>query len=333
MAEKKPVKKIGCGCIGCAIPLATFIILLVVIIPVSIFGITYGAFGKKIIEAPKVELPAAPIFHIGSGQPVMFLGGQIYPFPVTNTMITTWITVLILILIAVLVTRKSKLIPGRLQGAVEAIIEWMYNFCKDVAGAENGRRFFPFVTTIFLFVLVNALMNLIPGFGSILYHGAGGDVPLLRGANTDINTALALAILAFIFIEFWGFKNHKFGYLKKFFNFGRGFKGWGQLFTGKIKSGIGNILFGAIDTFVGILELFSELIRIVSFTFRLFGNMTGGEILILILFFLLGFGGFGFIQLGYAFEMLVGVVQALILSGLTLVFATMAAESHEEEGH
>jgi len=333
VAEKKPEKKIGCGCIGCAIPLATFILLLVVIVPVSIFGVINGAFGKHLIDPPRVELPASPIFHIGSGQPVMLLGGQIYPFPITNTMITTWITVLILILIAVLVTRKSKLIPGRLQGLVESVIEWMYNFCKDVAGAENGRRFFPFVTTIFLFVLVNALMNLIPGFGTIMYHAAEGDVPLLRGANTDINTALALAILAFLFIEFWGFKNHKFGYLKKFFNFSRTFKGWGQVFTGKVKSGFGNILFGAIDIFVGILELFSELIRIVSFTFRLFVNMTGGEILIMILFFLLGFGGFGFIQLGYAFEMLVGVVQALIFSGLTLVFATMAAETHEEEGH
>ena len=316
MTEPKPVKKIGCGLIGCSIPLLTFIILLVVIVPTSIFGVISGAFGKKLIPPPTVDLPASVIFHIG-------------PLPVTNTIITSWITVLILVLIALLVTRKSKLIPGRLQGLVEAVIEWMYNFCKDVAGEKNGRKFFPFVTTIFQFVLVNALMNLIPGFGSITYH----DVPLLRGANTDINTALALAILAFIFIEFWGFKNHKFGYLKKFFNFGRTFKGWGQIFTGKIKSGLGNVLFGAIDIFVGILEFFSELIRIVSFTFRLFGNMTGGEILILILFFLLGFAGFGLIPLGYAFETLVGVVQALIFSGLTLVFATMAAETHEEEGH
>jgi F-type H+-transporting ATPase subunit a len=212
---------------------------------------------------------------------------------------------------------------------MEEVINWMYNFCKDVAGEKNGRRFFPFVTTIFLFVLVNALMNLIPGFGSITYNGA----PLLRGANTDINTALALAVLAFLFIEFWGFKTHKFGYLKKFFNFSRTFKGWGQIFTGKIGQGLGNVMMGLIDTFVGFLEFFSEIIRIVSFTFRLFGNMTGGEILILILFFLLGFAGLGAIQLGYAFEMLVGVVQALIFSGLTLVFATMAADSHEEEGH
>ena len=318
MAEQKPGKKIGCGLIGCSIPLVTFIILLVVIVPTSIFGIISGAFGKKLIPAPTVELPASTIFHLG-------------PLPVTNTILTSWITVAILVLIALFVTRRSKLIPGRLQGAVEAIIEWMYNFCKDVAGPENGRRFFPFVTTIFLFVLLNALLNLIPGFGSITFTNAEGTFPLLRGANTDINTALGIALLAFIFIEFWGFKNNKFGYLKKFFNFSRGLKGWGQLFTGKFKSGIGNIMMGAIDTFVGFLEFFSELIRIVSFTFRLFGNMTGGEILILILFFLLGFAGLGFIQLGYVFEMLVGVVQALIFSGLTLVFATMAAEKHEGE--
>ena len=318
MAEQIPGKKIGCGLLGCAIPLATFIILLVVIIPTSIFGIISGAFGKKFIPAPTVELPASVVFHLG-------------PLPVTNTILTSWITVVVLILIALLVTRRSKLIPGRLQGAVEAIIEWMYNFCKDVAGPENGRRFFPFVTTIFLFVLLNALMNLIPGFGSITFTNAEGTFPLLRGANTDINTALAIAILAFVFIEFWGFKNNKFGYLKKFFNFSRGLKGWGQLFTGKLGKGLGNIFMGAIDTFVGFLEFFSEIIRIVSFTFRLFGNMTGGEILILILFFLLGFAGFGFIQIGYLFEVLVGVVQALIFSGLTLVFATMAAEKHEGE--
>ncbi len=314
MAEQKPGKKIGCGLFGCAIPLLTFIILLVVIIPATVIGIIYGAFGKKSIPAPTVELPATPVFHIGA-------------MPVTNTVIASWISVAVLILLALLVTRKLKLIPGRLQSIMEEVINWMYNFCKDVAGEKNGRRFFPFVTTIFLFVLVNALMNLVPGFGSITYHGA----PLIRGANTDINTALALAIMAFLFIEFWGFKNNKFGYLKKFFNFSRGLKGWGQVFTGKIGKGIGNIAMGAIDTFVGFLEFFSELIRIVSFTFRLFGNMTGGEILILILFFLLGFAGFGAIQVGYLFEILVGVVQALIFSGLTLVFATMAAETHEGE--
>jgi len=316
VAEQKPGKKIGCGLFGCAIPLVTFIILLVAIIPASIFGIISGAFGKKSIPAPTVELPAAVVFHIG-------------PLPVTNTIITSWITVAVLVLIALLVTRKAKLIPGRLQAAVEAILEWMYNFCKDVAGEKYGGRFFPIVTTIFLFVLLNAFMNLIPGFTSITYHGA----PLLRGANTDINTALALALISFCFVTYYGLKDGKFGFIKQFINVGRFFRVWGHLFTGKFKGAFGDIGFGFIDIIVSFLELISYFIRIVSFTFRLFGNMTGGEILILILFFLLGFAGFGLIQVGYIFEMLVGVVQALIFSGLTLVFATMAASPHGEEGH
>ena len=207
-------KKIGCGCLGCSIPLLTFIVLLVIILPLSIFGVINGAFGKNFIPAPHVELPAEIVFHIGV-------------FPVTNTIITSWITVLLLILISLLVTRKPKLIPSRLQSAVEAILEWMYNFCKDVAGEVKGRNFFPVVTTIFLFVLINALMNLIPGFGSLLMTGAEGEkVLLLRGANTDINTAAALAVFAFLFIEFWGFKFNGIGYLKKFFTVERAFKGW-----------------------------------------------------------------------------------------------------------
>ncbi len=313
-------KKVGCGCIGCSIPLLTFIILLVVIVPVSIFGIINGAFGKQYIPAPEVKLPAEVIFHLG-------------PLPVTNTIITSWITMLVLILIAFLVTNRSKLIPGRLQGAVEAVIEWMYNFCKDVAGEKNGRKFFPIVTTIFLFVMINAFMNLVPGFSSILAKTGEGTVSLLRGANTDINTSLALALISFVCVTYWGIRANKIGFFKQFFNFGRFFRGFADLFRGKVKSGFGGIGFGIIDIFVGILELFSYLIRIVSFTFRLFGNMTGGEILILILFFLLAFAGFGAIQVGYAFEMLVGVVQALIFSGLTLVFATMATTPHEGEEH
>lgn len=388
MAEQKPESKKK-GCLGCSLPLA--IGLIVVVVAISVFGIMNGAFGSKTIPAPAVELPAEPIFHIGV-------------FPVTNTLITSWITILILVLVALLITNRAKLIPSRIQGAVEWVIEYMYNFCKDVAGEKNGRKFFPLVTTIFLFVLINALMNLIPGYGTIIIteeshiveakaliteinheheleldestHTIAGlineiieerveplavgqelthenlkieilsmengevkevalkkQVPLLRGANTDINTALSLALISFACVTFWGIKANKGGFFKTFFNFGRFFTGWGQVFRGKAKAGCGSVVFGLIDIFVGILELFSYFIRIVSFTFRLFGNMTGGEILILILFFLLGFGGFGAVSLGYAFEMLVGVVQALIFAGLTLVFATMAVEEHETEEH
>jgi F-type H+-transporting ATPase subunit a len=322
-------KKIGCGCLGCSIPLVTFIVLLVLIIPLSVWGFMNGGLlnsenpEEAFISEFHVALPADVIFHIG-------------PLPVTNTILTTWVTILLLLIIGLVVTRKPKLIPGKMQTIMEVVIEWLYNFCKDTAGEKNGKRFFPLVATIFLFVMINALMNLIPGYNSITYHGHH----LLRGANTDINTPLALAVISFVSFTFWGIKTHKFGFFKQFFAFwpftglkdpGRFIRGWGEVFTGKMKKGWGDIGFGFIDIFVGILELVSYLIRLISFTFRLFGNMLGGEILVLVFSYLLVFVGFGALQIFYGLEMFFGVIQALIFAGLTLVFATMAVSSHDEE--
>jgi F-type H+-transporting ATPase subunit a len=216
-------------------------------------------------------------------------------------------------------------------------MEYIYNalldFCISVAGEKNGRRFFPFVATIFLYVITNAYLGLLPFYGDalVITNAAGHHVPLLRAANTDINVPLALALFAWISIEFFGIRAHGIlQYSKKFLNFRRLGKGLGSLFHGKIKSAFGDILFGIIDAFVGFLELVSEFIRIVSFTFRLFGNMTAGEVLILIVAFLAPLV-LGFIV--YGLETLVGFVQALIFGGLTLVWMTTAVEKHAEEDH
>ena len=326
MAEQKPAPKKK-GCLGCALPLA--ITMVVIVVALSVFGFMGGAIGSKLfpgihmpswlsVPKPTVALPAEAVFHIG-------------PLPVTNTIITSWITILVLLLITFTVTRKPRLIPSRIQSILEFALEWVYNLCKDVAGEKNGRRFFPIVTTIFLFVLFNAWMNLIPGFGSIMVMKEGIEFPLLRGANTDINTALALALISLVFVTYYGFKNGKIGFLKQYFNFGRSIKGFQKVFTGKIKSGFGDLFFGALDIFVGILELLSYFIRVVSFTFRLFGNMTGGEILVLMFLYLFTWAAFGAVQFIYGFELLIGAVQALVFAGLTLVFATMASTSHEGE--
>jgi F-type H+-transporting ATPase subunit a len=174
-------------------------------------------------------------------------------------------------------------------------------------------------------------MNLVPGYNSVtLPHQ---EAHLFRGANTDINTALALALISFTCFTYWGIKAHKFGWFKQFFNFGKFFSSWGQVFKGKAKAGCGGIFFGLIDIVVGFLEALSYVIRLISFTFRLFGNMLGGEILVLVIAYLLVFGGFGGTTLVYVFEMLVGVIQALIFAGLTLVFSTMSVASHDEEEH
>ncbi|MFC1921192.1 F0F1 ATP synthase subunit A [Chloroflexota bacterium] len=309
------------GCLGCSFPLTVGII--VIVLTLLVVGIISGALGQAIIgdtslgntvgiETPHIQLPAQAIFHIGS-------------FPITNTLITSWISIIVLVALSYAVTHHIKIIPSRLQSLVEFAIEWMLNLCVDVAGEKNGRRFFPIVTTIFLFVLINAWMNLIPGYGSILAHVHGHEVHLLRGANTDINVPLAIAIVSFVFVLYHGIRALGIHFFEGFINVRRFGRGVGQLLKGKVKSGSGDIGFGIIDIFVGILELVSFIFRIASFTFRLFGNMTGGEILLLMMIFLVPW----VVALPfYGLELLIGLVQAVIFAGLTLVFATVAVTSH-----
>ena len=212
----------------------------------------------------------------------------------------------------------------------EFLVGWLYNFCQSVAGEKNGRRFFPVVATIFLFVSFNAWLGLLPGFGSILVHTAEGEVHLLRAANTDINMPLALALASFIFVEYFGLRTLGIRYLGKFVNVGLLFGSVGQIARGRVRAGLSGLITGLINIFVGFLEALSELVRIVSFTFRLFGNMTAGEILMLVADFLVPWL---FALPFYGLEILVGFVQALIFAGLTLVFLTLATSAHGEEAH
>jgi F-type H+-transporting ATPase subunit a len=307
-----------------------FIVGVILLLALSVVSFLAGALGESFfgdiglpawlsVDAPHPELPAEEIFSIGG-------------FSITNTMFTAWLSILLLGGFFYAITRRIRLIPGRLQVAGEFILGWIYNLCKDAAGEKNGRRFFPIVATLFLFVLVNAWMNLIPGYGAILItNGHGESVHLLRGANTDINLPLALALVSFVAVEYWGFSSLGVGtYLKKFFNFGPFFRSFGKVLKGKVKEGTSGLFNSGVNIFVGILEFFLEFVRILSFTFRLFGNMTGGEILLLMMFFLLPF--IGALPV-YGLELLVGFVQALIFGGLTLSFATVAVTSHSGEAH
>ena len=211
---------------------------------------------------------------------------------------------------------------------MEYALEWMLNLCVDVAGEKYGRRFFPVVTTIFLFVIMNAWLSLLPGFGSILVNVEGHEVHLLRGANTDINFPLALALISFVFVEYLGISSlGGLNYIRKFVRVGTFFRAIAQLLRGRLRQGLSGLFNGAVEIFVGMLEALSEFVRILSFTFRLFGNMTGGEILILMMLFLAPW----ILAIPfYGLELLVGFVQALIFGGLTLVFATIAVTPPEE---
>ena len=312
------------GCLGCSFPVVVGVA--VVFLAFFVIGFLSGPLGKSMfgdlglpswltVPRPHPELPAEVVFHL-------------FGFPITNSIVAAWLTIIVLAGFSYVVTRRIKLIPSRLQSAFEFLLGWLYNFCQQVAGEKNGRRFFPVVTTIFLFVAFNAWMGLLPGFGSITIGTAEGEVHLLRAANTDVNMPLALALVSFVFVEYFGLRSRGFRYLGKFFNVGRFGRSIGQLFKGKPKAALSGLFTGAIEIFVGILEALSELIRIVSFTFRLFGNMTAGEVLLLIATFLIPLiFGIAF----YGLELLVGFVQALIFGGLTLVFLTIAVGSHGAE--
>jgi F-type H+-transporting ATPase subunit a len=147
-------------------------------------------------------------------------------------------------------------------------------------------------------------------------------LPLFRGPNTDINTPLALAIASAIAVESWGIASLGLGYGRKFFNFG-------GMFRGLFRLNFGRFFKGAIDAFVGILELISELVRLVSFTFRLFGNMFAGEVVILMFTFLMPVIA---TIIFYGLEMFVGIIQAFIFAVLTLVFGMMAVAHGEAHG-
>jgi F-type H+-transporting ATPase subunit a len=322
---EKPQKK---GCLGCSFPL--LIGLAIVFLVLLAIGFLAGPVGKSMfgvempswlsVNQPELKLPAETVFHL-------------FGFPITNSILGAWITIIFLVGLFWAITRRMKLIPGRLQAAFEFLVGWLYDLCCGVAGEENGRRFFPVVATIFLFVAFNAWLGLLlPGFGSITVHTAEGAVPLFRPANTDINLPLALAFTSFGFFWFFGLGALRIRFLGQFFNFGEFTRGVKLLFKGKVKDSMLGLLAGAINIFTGFLELLSVLIRLVSLTFRLFGNMTAGEIFVLVMLFLLPILSI-VVAVVYPLELLIGFIQAIIFGGLTLIFLTLAVQSHEEEAH
>ena len=316
------MQELGCGC-------ATKIIVFALVIILAFFGVglIFGPLGAGFlgietpsfmsVSEPHVKLPSEGLFDVAG-------------FSITNTLIASWLTIIVLVSVFYVCTRKMKLVPGRLQNLAEMAVEALLNFVKGAAGEKHARLLFPAVATIFIYVMTNAYLALLPFFGAIVVTGHEGDfVPLFRAANTDINVPLSIAVMSFIFVEFWGMKSlGAFRYLGEFFNVGQLGQGIKELFRGKIRPAITNIAFGFINLFVGLLEVFSHLVRIVSFTFRLFGNMTAGEILVLVSAFLIPFI---FTIPFYGLELLIGFIQALIFAGLTLVFGIIAvAPMHEE---
>jgi F-type H+-transporting ATPase subunit a len=233
--------------------------------------------------------------------------GTLFGIPITNTLLTAWITMAILITLAVFVGRRAQLIPGKLQVVFEEIITFAHSFFTEVLdNAKLATRFLPLLLTLFLFIALANMLHFLPGVGSIgIYHG-GELVPLLRSVNTDLNVTLALTLISVVVIEVAGVVTlGLFRYAGKFFNFS-----------------------SPVAFFVGLVELVSEMARLVSFSFRLFGNIFAGEVLIGVIIF---FAPYVAPVPVMAFETFVGVVQALIFMLLTLFFIKLAiTDAHAE---
>ena len=292
--------------------------------------------GHGILAKPSVHLPPQPLFPTDArhhfeefeeghatrpfANPMQFL--------VTNTLLSSWLTTIVLAALFIFGTTRMKLVPRGIPNLLEIAIETLLSFIEGVVGEKHGRTFLPIIATIFLFVAFNAWIGLLPIYPALGWiKGDHVAVHLLRPAGTDLNMPLALALISFVFVEFSGLRVLGLGYLAKFVRLGSLRRGLHDLIRGRMMTAFQ----GLLDFFfVGPLEAFSECVRIVSFTFRLFGNMTAGEILILLSAFLVPFVA----TVGvYGLEILVGFVQALIFAGLTLVFASLAIAPHAEENH
>lgn len=248
--------------------------------------------------------------HISiSAEPVF----EIFGISITNSIATSWV-ITALILTFFYFATKNLLLKGkltRLQMFVELLIEGLYNIVESIAGKTKARLFFPLVMTFFIFIVPSNWSGLLPGAGSIGSNGIikGNEVfiPILRGPTADINTTLALALIAMFMVQYYGFKFQGFKYLKKFFDFSN-----------------------PINAFVGILELVSDLSKVISFTFRLFGNIFAGEVLIAVMSYLVPLiAPMPF----YALEVFVGIIQGLVFLMLATVFMNMATIGHGDENH
>ncbi len=313
----------------------------------------YFAFG-----GPSIYKPISPVVVL----PPEATGLSLFGFQITNTIVGTVIADIVLALIAFFGTRRfaasGNLVPSGMTNAFEAIIEFLWNSVEGAAG-KWAKKIFPIPATIFLLVFMANMVKLVPGFESIGYlkqvekgtgyapvqlfklgnldifsidkgqpaqverstEGEDGAesaslctaceiVPFLRGSATDLNFTLALGLIAVLMTQVYGVWAQGFGYFSKFF---------------PIKELISGGIFGLINFIVGILELILEIAKVISFGFRLFGNVFGGAILLSVVGALVAI----IVPAGlYGFEMFFGVIQAYVFFLLATIFISMATVSH-----
>jgi F-type H+-transporting ATPase subunit a len=319
-----------------------------VVLALMIAGFILG--GIFVPVQPEIAVAAEKLIEQPIWQNAFWFAGPLY---LVNTIPTLVATIILLFVIVFFANRSLKnsqntdLVPRGIGNVVEAILEMLYNLTEGSAG-KYAKMIFPWFATIMIYVLFANLLKLIPGFESfgvihhakaeghttqLIGHFLGFDwfnilpakvehegyilAPFFRGISVDLNFTASLAIIAVVMIQVIGFRAQGLGYLSKFFNTRRMFK---------------VPFFGAMDFLVGLLELISEISKILSFAFRLFGNMFAGIVLVAIVAGLLGKISI-LPAMVMMFELFVGVIQAFVFGMLTMVFMAQATQGHGGEEH
>jgi len=255
--------------------------------------------------------------HTLFAEPLFYL----QKFPITNSLLSSWLAVAIIIVLSLVIRAKNSKLPGKFQSFMETVLEGSLNMIDMVTNDRvKSKKVFPIAFSIFLFVLINNWLGLLPGVGSITYN----HLPLLRGATADLNTTLALGLLAVVSANIFGVMAvGGWNYFNKFVNI----KAILEI-PKKIKHDPTIVLVNPINFFVGLIEIISEFAKIASLSFRLFGNVFAGEVLLASIAAMIAWG----VPLPFMFlELMVGVIQALIFSVLTVVYFTIASTAHEAE--
>ena len=269
---------------------------------------------NKSDSGSETTLFAEPLGHIGS-------------FVITNSLVSSWIVVAILVIFLVAAGKKVKNIPRGLQNIFELFLEKALEMADSVTGSrKKSEKFLPISLALFLFILFNNWLGLLPGMGTIGFNEMNGGqkvfIPLFRGGTADINTTLALALFAVVASHMMGIVMiGLWNYFNKFVNI----KLLLEIPT-KIKKDFTVVLVNPIKVFVGLVEIISELAKVASLTFRLFGNIFAGEVLLFSMMALFAY----LLPLPFMFlELIVDIIQALIFSILALVYMTIATAEHE----
>lgn len=248
------------------------------------------------------------LFHIGS-------------IPVTNTIINTWIAIIIFLVLGIYLRKRITLRPGKVQNLLEFVLESLFVYFDQVTGdRKKTMRFLPLVGSVFFFILLSNWLGLIPGTGTITFN----KLMLFRPANTDLNLTAAMALTSVVASHLYGlFAVGIFTHLNKFIQIGTLIK--------SLKKGPIAIFTALVEMVVGVIEIISEGAKVLSLSFRLFGNVFAGEVLLTVMSSLVGL----LVPTPFMLlEVLVGLIQAAVFAILTLVYMTvMTTKSHEEEAH